>query len=64
MTHGRRHRLEPMWVLPYTQATKRRERLAGAHLKAYDRAIGWARMGTNPESGRVLATAEATKDRT
>ena len=45
----------------YAQATKRRERLSGAHLRAYDRAIHWARMGTNDEEERVLATAEATK---
>ena len=31
----------------YTQATKRRDRLSGAHLKAYDLALDWARMGTN-----------------
>ena len=46
----------------YAQATKRRERLSGAHLRAYDRAIHWARMGTNDEQERVLATAEATKN--
>lgn len=46
----------------YAQATKRRERLSGAHLRAYDRAIVWARMGTNQELERVLATAEATKN--
>jgi hypothetical protein len=46
----------------YTQATKRRERLSGAHRRAYDRAIEWARMGTNDELERVLATAEATKN--
>jgi integrase len=46
----------------YTQATKRRERLSGAHLRAYDRAIHWAQMGTNQELERVLATAEATKN--
>jgi integrase len=46
----------------YTQATKRRERLSGAHLRAYDRAIEWAQMGTNDERERVLATAEATKN--
>lgn len=28
----------------YAQATKRRERLSGPHLKAYDRALGWAAM--------------------
>ena len=31
----------------YAQATKRRDRLSGPHLKAYDRALDWARMGTN-----------------
>jgi integrase len=31
----------------YAQATRRRERLSGPHLKAYDRAIEWARMGTS-----------------
>jgi len=46
----------------YTQATKRRERLSGAHLREYDRAIEWAQMGTNDERERVLATAEATKN--
>ena len=28
----------------YTQATKRRDRLTGAHLKAYDQALEWAAM--------------------
>jgi len=46
----------------YTQATKRRERLSGAHLREYDRAIHWAQMGTNDERERVLATAEATEN--
>jgi integrase len=46
----------------YTQATKRRERLSGAHLRAYDRAIDWARMGTSDELERVLATAEETEN--
>src|SRR5438046_6623227 len=30
----------------YTQAARRRERLSGPHLRAYHRALGWARMGT------------------
>lgn len=30
----------------YTRATRRRERLSGPHLRAYDRALEWARMGT------------------
>jgi hypothetical protein len=32
------------------------------HLKAYDRAIEWAQMGTNDALERVPATAEATKN--
>jgi integrase len=46
----------------YAKATKRRERLSGAHLRAFDRAIEWARMGTNDARERVLATGEATKN--
>jgi integrase len=46
----------------YTQATKRRERLSGPHLRAFDRAIEWARMGTNEELERVPATEEATEN--
>jgi integrase len=46
----------------YAQAVKRRERLSGAHLRAFDRAIHWARMGTNDVRERVLATAEATEN--
>jgi integrase len=46
----------------YAKATKRRERLSGAHLRAFDQALHWAQMGTNHELGRVLATAEATKN--
>jgi integrase len=37
----------------YAQATKRRERLFGPHLKAYDRAIEWARMGTSTPNEAV-----------
>jgi len=37
----------------YTKATKRRERLSGAYLRAYDESLQWARMGT---SGDVDAT--------
>ena len=44
----------------YAQASKRRERLTGPHLKAYDRALDWARMGTSdaltqPEREAVAA---------
>jgi integrase len=46
----------------YTMATRRRERLSGPHLKAYDQAIEWAQMGTNDVLERVPATAEATKN--
>ena len=31
----------------YAQATKRRDRLSGPHLRAYDAALEWARMGTS-----------------
>ena len=46
----------------YAKATKRRNRLSGPHLPAFDRAIEWAQMGTNGERERVLATAEATEN--
>ena len=46
----------------YAGATKRRERLSGPRLKAYDRALEWARMGTSGEVRRCLrSTREATK---
>lgn len=45
----------------YAKATRRRERLSGPHLRAYDRALEWARMGTSePEAGEAIP-AEATK---
>ncbi len=46
----------------YAKASKRRDRLAGPHAKAYDGALDWARMGTNDVLERVPATAEATKN--
>ena len=45
----RGHEDAPFTLEVYTQATKRRELLSGAHRRAYDRAIEWARMGTNDE---------------
>jgi hypothetical protein len=34
------------WTLRvYAQATKRRDRLTGRHLKAYDRALEWTSVG-------------------
>lgn len=45
----------------YAQATKRRDRLTGAHLKAYDRALEWARMGTNEPLTVPTFDPEATK---
>jgi integrase len=45
----------------YAQATKRRERLSGPHLRAYDRAIEWAQMGTNGTADSVAVPREATK---
>ena len=47
----------------YAQATKRRERLSGPHLKAYDRALEWARMGTNGAEAEAVIPVEATKNR-
>ena len=49
----------------YTGATRRRARPSGPHLRAYDRAIEWARMGTNghERAGQpVLVPAEATRN--
>jgi integrase len=46
----------------YTQATKRRERLSGPHLRAYDRALEWARMGTITVDEPVTIPTEATKN--
>jgi integrase len=45
----------------YTGATKRRERLSGPHLKAYDRALEWARMGTNAVPAVPAFDTRATK---
>jgi integrase len=45
----------------YAQATKRRERLSGPHLQAYDRALEWARMGTIAVDEPETIPAEATK---
>jgi len=50
---------DPRFTLKaYAQATRRRERLSGPHLKAYDRAIEWARMGTSADLERVPAMME------
>jgi integrase len=46
----------------YAQATRRRERLSGPHLKAYDRAIEWARIGTSDVPELEPVPAEATKN--
>jgi integrase len=45
----------------YAQATKRRDRLTGPHLRAYDRALEWARMGTTQPSDVPTFDTEATK---
>jgi integrase len=37
----------------YQRAAKRRERLSGEYLAAFDRALDWARMGTNADWGPV-----------
>jgi integrase len=46
----------------YAQATRRRKRLSGPHLKAYDRAIDWAHMGTNGDPERVPAMTEGIRN--
>jgi integrase len=54
---------DPRFTLKaYAQATKRRERLSGPHLKAYDRAIEWARMGTSSDLEHVPAMTEEKKN--
>jgi hypothetical protein len=52
--------VDPRFTLRvYAKATRRRERLAGAHLAAFDRAIEWAGMGSNgvPELSAVPVAA-------
>lgn len=54
---------DPRFTLKtYTQATKRRERMSGPHLKAYDQAIEWAQMGTNADPNAEPIPTEATKN--
>lgn len=45
----------------YAQATKRRDRLSGPHLKAYDAALEWAQMGTSGDFLPEPLQMEATK---
>jgi integrase len=45
----------------YTGATKRRERLSGPHLRAYDAAIEWAQMGTSADLSPAAMPTEATE---
>jgi integrase len=46
----------------YTQATKRRDRLAKPQREAFDRAIEWAAMGTTGDLDAGLLQEEATKN--
>jgi integrase len=46
----------------YAQATKRRDRLSGPHLKAYDAALQWAQMGTSEPLSVPSFDTEATKN--
>jgi integrase len=53
---------DPRFTLKvYAQATKRRDRLTGPHLKAYDRALEWAQMGTSTELLIADSAAAATR---
>jgi integrase len=51
----------------YQRAVKRRERLTGAHLEAFDKDLEWARLGTNqslpPVQSSRNAAAEARIER-
>jgi hypothetical protein len=47
----------------YAKAAKRRERLSGSYLEAFDAALEWARMGTNADESAV-AVAEHADERT
>jgi hypothetical protein len=49
-------------VVDPSKGAKRRERLSGPHLRAYDRAIEWARMGTIEADELTSVTAETTKN--
>lgn len=42
----------------YQRAAKRREKLSGRYLEAFDAALDWARMGTKGDSGDVLYAPE------
>jgi hypothetical protein len=54
--------LDPRFTLKvYAQATKRRDRLTGPHLKAYDRALEWAQMGTSEPLTVPVFRPETTK---
>lgn len=62
-TAGQLGHEDPRFTLKtYTQATKRRERMSGPHLKAYDRALEWAQMGTNDVLDAEAVPVEATKN--
>jgi integrase len=62
-TSGQIGHEDPRFTLRcYAQSTKRRERLSGPHLKAYDRAIEWAQMGTNGVEASEPIPIEATKN--
>jgi integrase len=62
-TSGQLGHEDPRFTLRcYAQATKRRERLSGPHLRAYDRAIEWAQMGTIAVDEKEAIPTEATKN--
>jgi integrase len=62
-TAGQLGHEDPRFTLKtYTQATKRRERMSGPHLKAYDQAIEWAQTGTSIIPDAVPVPVEATKN--
>jgi hypothetical protein len=46
----------------YAQASKRRDRMAKPHQRAFDRAVEWARMGTSDALTAEAFDTEATKN--
>jgi integrase len=53
---------DPRFTLKvYAQATRRRDRLTGPHLRAFDGALEWAQMGTNATPAVPALQTEATK---
>ena len=56
---------DPRFTLAiYAKAAKRRERLSGAYLEAFDRALHWAEIGRIDDHGRAEAVQSVNGDLT